>query len=1069
MSSRAPVYAVKTSIASVLLSAGRHRKFAGLFLLLLMLVVSAVAGPAFCADGEQTIRIGVLAKRSPERCMEKWGPTAKYLSEKIPGHSFQIVPLDYEEVHPAVKTGKVDFILVNSSIYVELEAIYGTGRVATLKNLRQSGVHTAFGGVIFCRSNRDDIRTLDDLNGKRFMAVSEKSFGGWRMAWREMKEHSIDPHRDFKQLLFGGTHDAVVYAVRDGRVDAGTVRTDTLERMEAEGKIRISDFHVIHDHAKEGHYAPFLHSTRLYPEWSFARAEHISAELAEDVAIALMKMPADCPAAKAARCAGWTIPPSYHSVRECLKELRIGPYKDFGKVTLAQTVRKYWYWLVVIAAMMTAMTTTAVFAIRLSRRLKQAQWELVSELAERKRVDKAIRKSETRFRSLAESMSDWIWETDTNGVYTYCSKSVRDILGYDRKVVIGKTPLDFMVPGDAERFRSRLGEFYRQRCSFRNLENWNVTNTGRRVCLSTNGEPVFDDEGKLVGYRGIDTDITARKKAEAELRQAKETAEKAMIETAQTNRQLEAAIERANEMAIAAEIADQTKSEFLANMSHEIRTPLTAILGYSELMMDPEQKSAERMKCPAIVRRNGEHLLVLINDILDISKIEAGKLTIEPRRFSLPTVVTEVTSLMRVRADDRGISLTAEYTGQLPEQITSDEARLRQSLINLVGNAVKFTDTGGVRVVVSFLPQWRPDMPGVQIKVIDTGIGIAPENLQRLFESFTQADASTSRKYGGTGLGLAITRRIAELMDGELAVESTLGEGSTFTITIPTGDLEGVQMLDCPAEAVVGQNVEKHLSSDVLAGKYILLAEDGEDNMRLIKMILEKAGAEVVGVENGRLAVEQARVQKFDVILTDMQMPEMDGYEAVAHLRKQGYKGPIIALTARAMASDRERCISAGCDDYLTKPIGRSHLIATIAGHLNINGAGESDHLPGDARNEPPADQNDREEIIRSRYDDDPDLGELIDKFVAGLPDRIEKMRQAAANGCCEHLQRMAHQMKGAGGGYGYRMLTDAAKVLEDAAKAEDIETANLALNRLAGLCRAVVRGRDGVSVTSEA
>ncbi|MCK4626825.1 MAG: response regulator, partial [Phycisphaerae bacterium] len=732
-------------------------------------------------------------------------------------------------------------------------------------------------------------------------------------------------------------------------------------------------------------------------------------------------------------------------------------------VTADSVVRKYWYWLAIMVVGLVAMTATAIYAVKLSRRLKQTQWELRSELGERRRIEETIRKSERRFRDIAESMSDWIWETDTNCVYTYCSRSVSDIIGYSRKDVIGKTPFDFMIPKDAERLRPYLEEIIRQRCSFRNLENWNITNNGRRVCLLTNGSPIFDDDGELVGYRGIDTDITRRKRAEEELRQAKETAENATIDMAETNEQLEAAIERANKMATAAEMADQTKSEFLANMSHEIRTPLTAILGYTELMMDPEQESDERTKCLTIVRRNGEHLLMLINDILDISKIEAGKLTIESRRYSIPPVVSEVLSMMRVRAIDKGITLSAEYAGPLPKEITSDEARLRQSLINLVGNAVKFTDTGGVKMIVSFLHEWRDGTPAVEIKVTDTGIGISPENLDKLFEAFTQADASTSRKYGGTGLGLAITRRIAELMGGELKAESTFGEGSTFTITIPAGDIEGVEMLEHPAEAVIRQSAEVQMSSDALSGKRILLAEDGEDNMRLIKAILKKAGAEVVGVENGLLAVEQTESQKFDVILMDMQMPEMDGYEATAHLRKNGYTSPIIALTAHAMASDREKCIKAGCDDHLTKPIERAKFIPTIARYAGVVA---SEQTENEAPAEPPQPaprpteaKPENNELIISELIDDPDLGDIIGDFVEGLSGRLEEMRQSSSNNDHERLQRLSHQLKGAGGSYGYPMLTEAAKALEDAAKAGDIEAENLVLSKLAGLTAAVIRG----------
>ncbi len=1177
-----------------------------ILILAVMTTIAAVTAPTFGAEGDQTVRIGVLSKRGPERCMAKWGPTGEYLSAEIPDHRFEIVPLAYDRISQAVNRGDVEFVICCPSLYVELATFYGASPIATIKNVRLGRVHTTFGGVIFYRSDRRDIKTLVDLKGKRFMAVSDNAFGGWYAAWREMKARDIDPHNDFEELLFGRTHNAVVYAVRDGKVDAGTVRTDTLERMAAEGKINLGDFCIIHDHDGDQHL-PFLHSTRAYPEWPLVKVRHTPAELAEKVAAALLEMPAESAAAKSANCAGWTTPLNYYPIRKCLRELRVGPYTNYGKVTLGGVLREYWYGLVVIVVALVLMAVTTACALRLSRRLSQTQSKFKSELSERKRAEDAQRGSEKRFRDIAENMSDCIWETNAEGVYTYYSRSVKDLLGYDRDEVVGKTAFDFMNAEEAGKIRPVWDEINGNRRPFRDLENWNLTKDGRGVCLLTNGIPIFDEAGQLTGYRGVDADITERKeaeellkekeqymrdildtiqtgiiiidpkthkiidvnpatsrkigirrkdiigqlchefictaevgecpvtdldveidnaervlvradgervpilktvvpiklkgqeyllecftdiseqkKSEEELRRAKATAEKATVEMAETNQQLEQAIGRANEMAIAAEMADQSKSEFLANMSHEIRTPLTAILGYSELMMDPKQGAGDRLNCLSVVRRNGEHLLTLINDILDISKIEAGRFAIDAHPCSVPAVVADVVSLMRVRADDRGISLSVEYTGELPETILSDEARIRQALINLVGNAVKFTDTGGVRLAVSFLPQWRDSIPAVQIKVIDTGIGITAEDLKKLFKAFVQVDASTSRKYGGTGLGLAITRHIAELMKGELTAESTPEVGSAFTITIPAGDLEGVRMLEKPAEAVVQQDeFQQAFASDALAGRRILLAEDGEDNMRLISAILRKVGAEVVGAENGRIATEKAVEQKFDVILMDMQMPEMDGYQATSYLRSKGYKGPIVALTAHAMASDRERCVSVGCDDHLTKPIERAKFIPTIAEYAGR--AGDGGKPPESVKPTEPGELGEitepeqttepvkpagadagETEAIRSELADDPDLANLVVEFVSKLANRLEEMRKAAANGCHKQLQRLAHQLKGAGGSYGYPMLTNASRVLEDAAKDKDIEAENLALAPLASLCRAVVRGCDSVGAASE-
>jgi two-component system, sensor histidine kinase and response regulator len=307
-------------------------------------VLCAVSLAAAEANEARTYNIGVLAKRGSENCLAEWTATADYLTDQIPGCSFMIVPLRFDEICPAVERGDQDFIIANPSFYVGLEKHYGANRIATLKNQRTAGVFTIFGGVIFCKADRKDIHDLDDLMGKTFMAVAEMSFGGWLTAWRELKERGIDPHRDFADLSFGGTHDAVAYAVRDGKVDAGSVRTDALERMAKEGRIRLEDFRVLrHDHiSEEACNFPFPHSTDVYPEWPFAKISHTPDELAERVAIALIAMPADCPAAKAAKCAGWTVALNYQPVHECLKEVRVGPYKDYGKISTAELIKQFW-------------------------------------------------------------------------------------------------------------------------------------------------------------------------------------------------------------------------------------------------------------------------------------------------------------------------------------------------------------------------------------------------------------------------------------------------------------------------------------------------------------------------------------------------------------------------------------------------------------------------------------------------------------------------------------------------------------------------------------------------------
>ncbi|MCX7427186.1 MAG: ATP-binding protein [Planctomycetia bacterium] len=390
---------------------------------------------------------------------------------------------------------------------------------------------------------------------------------------------------------------------------------------------------------------------------------------------------------------------------------------------------------------------------------------------------------------------------------------------------------------------------------------------------------------------------------------------------------------------VAAEAATRAKSEFLANMSHEIRTPMTAILGFADILLENLDKE-EDLAAAGTIRRNGEYLLGIVNDILDISKIEAGKFDLDRTACSPVNVIADVVSFTRVRCEAKKLPLYVEYVGAIPETIQCDPTRLRQILVNLVGNAIKFTETGSVRLVARLIHR-GDGLPCLRFDVIDTGIGMGEGLVKRLFEPFTQADSSMARKFGGTGLGLAISMRLAMMMGGDIAVTSVPGKGSTFSLTVETGPLDGVAMLENPAEAAVDDRRKSTPTAnlDIMLHCRILLAEDGLDNQRLIALFLRKAGADVTVAENGRIAHDLAlaaerEANPFDLILMDMQMPVMDGYQATRRLREAGYAGPIIALTAHAMAGDDAKCRDAGCDEYLSKPIVRDKFLPVVAQYV---------------------------------------------------------------------------------------------------------------------------------------
>lgn len=560
---------------------------------------------------------------------------------------------------------------------------------------------------------------------------------------------------------------------------------------------------------------------------------------------------------------------------------------------------------------------------------------IIQDLTERKRYDESVRLNS----AIVESSSDAIIGLTPDGVLSSWNGGAERLCGYCADEMIGE-PITRIIPHDHReafagcRERVRLGE------SVSGVEMTWQRKDGAEVCVDLNMSPIRGEANSVVGASIAAHDTTDQKRAELALQEHAERMEvlneelqRRRDETESQRREL-AEINGRLMMAMRdAQAAAEAKTQFVANMSHEIRTPLTAILGYvsvlGERLSTPDVETAEALD---VIRRNGSRLLVIIDDILDFSKLDSGRLEVQRSRFDPVDVVRDVMAPMETRAANKGLTLRLDGASSIPKTIESDVTRFRQVLDNLIDNALKFTEVGGVTVSLGV----REDTPEplLEVRVVDTGIGIDPSRAGELFEPFSQADSSMTRPFGGTGLGLSVCARLVKLLGGELSVSGAPGRGSEFRFTIAAGTPASVKEAEAEGAASTPQ---AGLRSDEqrLDGRRVLLVEDGVDNQRLYRHFLTKAGADVDVAVNGSDAValmlngrDSNRVP--EIILMDMQMPVMDGYEATRSLRASNFATPIIALTAHAMTYDRSRCLDAGCDDYLSKPVDRKTLVGTV-------------------------------------------------------------------------------------------------------------------------------------------
>jgi len=659
---------------------------------------------------------------------------------------------------------------------------------------------------------------------------------------------------------------------------------------------------------------------------------------------------------------------------------------------------------------------------------------------------------------MALSSGDWVWEVDNQGYFTYATGNVEKFVNLNCSEIIGTLFSEYMLQEERSRFNISFQKAKQNKDAINDFQYWLTNADGEEFCMQINAIPITGDEGEPLGFRGVNKDITERIIAAENMKTA-------MDEAQEMNIQLENVATRANEMAVQAEAASVAKSAFLATMSHEIRTPMNGIIGMTELLMDTKLDSAQKEYADTVCT-SGESLLVLINDILDYSKIEANKMDIEMLEYSPRDVVDQTLELLQVKANESGLCLTGIVSPEVPQVMIGDAARMRQVLINLTGNAIKFTQDGQVTIRVEILNR-NEDTETLKLSVSDTGIGVPNKKIKSLFEPFSQCDSSTTREFGGTGLGLAISKKLAEAMGGEIGAESTLGKGSTFwfttitpaakkQITATPSNQQALIISSCPlfreslasicvhnglqvkevenaleAGNILDRNQPNPISIVIADGSdptsnnqqflhdltedhqhyatpgiilvpmenlkqlrlhtldnhriinslpalsksignsiqqlglkngnatespmeiktpiasensqlrqdlKILLVDDNNINLKVALGVLKKIGFKAKTATNGKIAVQMFQDNTPDMILMDCMMPEMDGYEATAAIRKLESDGshiPIIAMTANAMEGDREKCLASGMDDYISKPVKSAALEEIILRQMN--------------------------------------------------------------------------------------------------------------------------------------
>lgn len=687
---------------------------------------------------DEVVRIGVLSHRGDVVTKHMWSPTAQYLGERVEGYRFEIIPLDFDVVEKFVAQGLVDFILVNSGIYVNLEVRYRVSRIATLMKRSEGKPRDLFGGVLLVRAERKDLQGMADLRGHSVMAVNEASFGGFQVVWRELAVAGIDPYRDFSPLSFGGIHDEVVRAVADRRVDAGIIRTDILEQMARDGLVELRDFRVLNQQTHDSF--PALHSTRLYPEWPFSKVQHTSEALAHQVAIALLSMPSHHSAAHTGHYAGWTIPLEYQPVHALFEELHLPPYDHQGQFTLLDAIKRYWSWLLIGVVALLFMVVMTLWVMRLNRQLERFKICL-----------------EHQNELILHSVADGIYGVDLQGNSTFVNRSMEQITGWSAEELIGKNQHEYL-----HHTRSDGSNHPGSECPvYQTMRHGEATfieddvfwkRDGSSFPVEYSATPLRDDQGMVVGSVVIFRDMSERNKIAEKLRQHQSDL---------------AHMSRLN-----------TLGEMAAGIAHELNQPLTAIAtnAYACIrLLEGGEGGSDRLA--DILERIGsqaERAGAIVKQLRQfVRKEDAARIVVD-----ISVLIREVEVLFRPEAKRASIKVQLQLPKQ-PVRVLVQNIQIEQVILNLAINAIEAMQE---RLSAEHCLTIRASSSGgnaVIVEVEDTGPGLKDEIRNDLFNPFV------TTKPKGMGLGLSISHGIIEAHQGNIYVESAPSGGALFRFVLP--------------------------------------------------------------------------------------------------------------------------------------------------------------------------------------------------------------------------------------------------------------------------------------------